>query len=151
MKHLAASAETAAVSILADLVALRSFDCEFNLDLVAYLKNRFAAVQATTTRIPFDDGTRSSLIATIEPMREGGIMLSGHTDVVPVGGQNWTSDPFMLREHGGRLYGRGTCDMKGFLAACMSLLPEMAALALSRPIHFAFSYDEELGCPAHRA
>jgi acetylornithine deacetylase len=96
--------------------------------------------------VPNADGTKSNLIATIGPAEEGGVVLSGHTDVVPVDGQPWSSEPFDLIEHDGRLYGRGTCDMKGFLALALAAAPELAAGRLSRPVHLAFSYDEEIGC-----
>jgi acetylornithine deacetylase len=86
------------------------------------------------------------LWATIGPDAPGGLVLSGHTDVVPVEGQPWTNDPFTLTARDGRLYGRGTSDMKGFIALCLALVPEMKARPLKLPIHFAFSYDEELGC-----
>ena len=84
--------------------------------------------------------------ATIGPDSGGGVILSGHTDVVPVDGQDWSSDPFVLREADGRLYGRGTCDMKGFLASCLAAVPQMTQARLRRPVHLALSYDEEVGC-----
>ena len=77
---------------------------------------------------------------------EGGVVLSGHTDVVPVDGQDWSSDPWSVIEREGRLFGRGTCDMKGFVGTALSLVPEIASARLARPIHFALSFDEEVGC-----
>jgi acetylornithine deacetylase len=98
-------------------------------------------------RVPNADGAKTNLMATIGPMVEGGIVLSGHTDVVPVDGQPWTSDPFKLTAKGdGKIYGRGTCDMKGFLALALAAVPDLAVRPLTRPIHLAFSYDEEVGC-----
>lgn len=136
----------AAIRILKDLIAFPTLSETSNLDMLAYIENLMSAHGACFTRVPHSDGSRSNLYGTIGPMVEGGVILSGHTDVVPVAGQNWQSDPFALSERDGKLYGRGTCDMKGFLAVCLSLLPKMARSSLQRPIHFAFSYDEELGC-----
>jgi acetylornithine deacetylase len=92
------------------------------------------------------DGTKADILATIGPMVEGGVILSGHTDVVPVEGQNWDTDPFKMVERNGRLFGRGACDMKGFIAVALALVPYFKSLNLKVPIYFAFSYDEELGC-----
>ena len=100
--------------------------------------------------MPTPDGQKASLFATIGPSGLGGIALSGHTDVVPVTGQAWDSDPFTLVEREGRLYGRGACDMKGFLACVLALVPAFTARALRVPIHIAFSYDEEVGCTGVR-
>lgn len=134
------------VEVLSTLVAFDTTSRNSNLDLIdwveAYLRPRgFALV-----RVPDATGAKANLIATIGPPDIPGYILSGHTDVVPVDGQTWTSDPFVLRRDGDRLYGRGACDMKGFLAVCLGLADEMAAAPLARPIHLAFSYDEEVGC-----
>ena len=91
-------------------------------------------------------GAKANLFATIGPEREGGILLSGHSDVVPVADQDWTTDPFTMVERDGRLYGRGTCDMKGFIAAAVAMAPLYAERAVERPVHFAFTHDEETGC-----
>ena len=96
--------------------------------------------------MPSPDGTKANLFATVGPMVPGGVVLSGHTDVVPVDGQAWTSDPFVLTERDGRLYGRGTCDMKGFDALVLAAVPAMLEAGLRRPVHIAMSYDEEVGC-----
>jgi acetylornithine deacetylase len=93
-----------------------------------------------------DDGSKAGLIASVGPNVTNGIVLSGHTDVVPVAGQVWCSDPFRMQERGGRLYGRGTADMKGFLAAALAMVPLFREAPLSRPVHLAFSWDEEVGC-----
>jgi len=93
-----------------------------------------------------NDGKKANLYATVGPMVEGGVVLSGHTDVVPVLGQPWDSDPFQVLEKDGRLYGRGTADMKSFLAIGLALVPVMLEKNLQKPIHFALSYDEEIGC-----
>lgn len=98
-------------------------------------------------RLTHDDtGAKANLWATLGPKDKGGVVLSGHTDVVPVDGQEWTRAPFALTEAGGRLYGRGTADMKSFVAIALALAPDMLAGRLSVPIHFAFTYDEEVGC-----
>ncbi|MEL6989328.1 MAG: acetylornithine deacetylase, partial [Bacteroidota bacterium] len=95
------------------------------------------------------EGNKASLHCRIGPEIDGGVILSGHTDVVPVEGQEWTTDPFVLTDKGdGKLYGRGSCDMKGFIACCLAVLPEMVQANLKKPIYFAFSYDEEIGCVA---
>jgi acetylornithine deacetylase len=99
--------------------------------------------------VPTADGRKASLFATIGPVGPG-IALSGHTDVVPVAGQSWDTDPFTLTERDGRLYGRGACDMKGYLACVLAMVPEFAARKLKTPIHIAFSYDEEVGCTGVR-
>jgi len=91
-------------------------------------------------------GTKANLWATLGPEVEGGIVLSGHTDVVPVADQDWSSDPFRIEERDGRLYGRGACDMKGFIACCLTMAPVLAARITDRPLHFAFTHDEETGC-----
>ncbi len=93
-----------------------------------------------------DTGSKANLFATIGPDTDGGIVLSGHSDVVPVTDQDWSSDPFQMVERDGKLFGRGTCDMKGFIAAATAMAPHYAALNPTRPIHFAFTYDEEVGC-----
>jgi len=93
-----------------------------------------------------EDGTKANLYATVGPADRPGIMLSGHTDVVPVDGQEWTADPFAVVERGGRLYGRGTADMKSFIAVVLAHVPQMVASNLRIPLNFAFSYDEEIGC-----
>ncbi|NEL81052.1 MAG: M20/M25/M40 family metallo-hydrolase, partial [Xanthomonas perforans] len=89
-----------------------------------------------------DDGRKANLYATVGPMEPGGVVLSGHSDVVPVDGQPWTSDPWRLTRRGDRLLGRGTCDMKGFLALSLALAPHVARGAMTRPLHLAISYDE---------
>lgn len=97
-------------------------------------------------RFPDATGRKVAVFATLGPMADGGVVLSGHTDVVPVAGQPWTSDPFTLRVEGGRAYGRGAVDMKGFCATALALVPEMLAAPLARPIHLLLSYDEETTC-----
>lgn len=135
------------VGILEKLIAFDTVSARSNLALINwigdYLKEHGVAVDI----VPAPDGQpKANLWATIGPQRDGGIVLSGHTDVVPVEGQPWSSDPFILRDGGDRFFGRGTSDMKGFIALCLALVPEMQKQKLTTPLHFAFSYDEELGC-----
>lgn len=134
------------IEILSNLIAFPTIAGTSNLALIDYVEQWLVAHGATCNRVPSPDGTSSNLYATIGPMVEGGIVLSGHTDVVATAGQNWSSNPFVLTEREGKLFGRGTCDMKGFLACALALVPMMRSARLKRPIHFAFSYDEELGC-----
>jgi len=137
---------TRAISVLRDLVAFDTTSRGSNLALIAHVEAMLAARGVVSKRVPNADGTKANLLATIGPNVAGGIVLSGHTDVVPVDGQPWTSDPWTLTERDGRLYGRGTCDMKSFLALSLAALPEFTSAPLKRPIHLAFSYDEEVGC-----
>ena len=132
--------------MLARLVGFPTVSSRSNLDLVDFVGNYLDDYGAVYRRIPDATGEKASLVARIGPDTEGGIVLSGHSDVVPVEGQDWSSDPFVLTERDGRLYGRGTCDMKGFCAAALSLVPEMQAAELRRPIYIALSRDEETGC-----
>ncbi|SOB96726.1 acetylornithine deacetylase [Stappia indica] len=132
--------------ILKDLVGFDTTSRNSNLALIAHVEAFFAARGIATTRVPDETGEKANLIATIGPKDVPGYVLSGHTDVVPVDGQNWTSDAFTLTERDGLLYGRGACDMKGFLACCLAKVDDMLARDLAKPIHFALSYDEEVGC-----
>jgi acetylornithine deacetylase len=134
------------VEILRDLVAFPTVSADSNLDLIAYVTTRLES-RGARLRVTRDvAGDKANVFATLGPEGDGGIVLSGHTDVVPVEGQAWSSDPFALSERGGRLYGRGSCDMKGFIAAALAFAPLYAAQTLTRPLHFAFTHDEEVGC-----
>ena len=135
-----------AIEELARLVAFDTTSRGSNLDLIAYVEERLAGLGVASTRIGNAEGTKANLLASIGPAVPGGVVLSGHTDVVPVDGQAWTSDPWVLTAKGDRLYGRGTCDMKGFLALALAAAPDFAGGAIRRPVHLAFSYDEEIGC-----
>ncbi len=115
-----------------------------NLDLIEFVENTLDDHGIESFRVPNDDDSKANLVATIGPEEPGGVILSGHTDVVPVDGQAWSRDPFDPWVADDRLYGRGTCDMKTFIAAALSAVPRMNSL--SRPIHLALSYDEEVGC-----
>ncbi|RAK64454.1 acetylornithine deacetylase [Phenylobacterium kunshanense] len=135
----------AARELLAKLVSFDTTSRDSNLSLVEWVEGYLDGLGVPHRRVPNADGTKSNLLASIGPITEGGVVLSGHTDVVPVDGQPWSSDPFVVTERDGRLYGRGTCDMKGFLALALAAAPELAKTA-QRPVHLAFSYDEEIGC-----
>ena len=134
------------LEILATLVGFDTTSRGSNLALIEYVEGELLKLGVTGRRVPNADGTKSNLFASIGPAVEGGVVLSGHTDVVPVDGQPWTSDPFVLTRRGERLYGRGTCDMKGFLDLALAAAPDLAKAPLKRPVHLAFSYDEEVGC-----
>ena len=133
------------LEILERLIAFPTISSESNRDCIDWIADYLKPLGARC-QITSDTEGKANIFATIGPDVDGGLILSGHLDVVPVAGQNWSSDPFVLREEAGLLYGRGTCDMKGFIAACLALAPEFAAAELSRPVHFAFTYDEEVGC-----
>jgi acetylornithine deacetylase len=138
---------THAIEHLARLVSFDTTSRNSNLELIEWVEAYCKPLGAVLTRVPNDDGTKTNLIASFGPLDvPGGVVLSGHTDVVPVDGQDWHSDPWTLVEKQGKLYGRGTCDMKGFGACALALAPAMAKAKLKVPIHIAMSYDEEVGC-----
>jgi acetylornithine deacetylase len=140
----------AAKDLLARLVAFDTTSHKSNLPIVGFIADYLRQHGVEATLVSTADGQKASLFATIGPAGVGGIALSGHTDVVPVDGQTWSSDPFTLVERDGRLYGRGACDMKGYLACVLAMVPEFRARNLSTPVHIAFSYDEEVGCTGVR-
>lgn len=135
-----------AQEVLEKLVSFPTVSADTNLDLVAWVEGWLSAHGLRAVRVPNSDATKSALYAVSGPLEPGGVILSGHTDVVPVEGQDWTSDPFMLTERDGRLYGRGAADMKGFDALALAALPLAAARGVKRPLMVALSYDEEIGC-----
>ena len=128
------------------LIAFPTVSRDSNLALIAYVEEVFKSLGVAATLIHSEDGRKANLWATMGPADTPGIALSAHTDVVPVEGQNWSSDPFTMTTRNGNLYGRGSADMKGFIAACLSLAHAAARRNLHTPLHFAFSYDEEIGC-----
>lgn len=132
--------------MLARLIAFPSVSTSSNLDIINFCRNWLQEHGVESHLVMSPEGDKANLYATIGPRVEGGVVLSGHTDVVPVEGQVWTSDPWTLTERDGRLYGRGTCDMKGFDALVLALVPYMVQAPLKRPVHIALSYDEELAC-----
>jgi acetylornithine deacetylase len=126
------------------LVAFPTVSRDSNLELVEFVAGYLRGHGVEAHLVASDCGRKANLYATVGPPVAGGVVLSGHTDVVPVDDQDWASDPFSVVERDGRLYGRGTCDMKGFIAIALALVPQMSELR--RPIHLALSYDEEVGC-----
>ncbi|WP_353249551.1 acetylornithine deacetylase [Salinisphaera sp. T31B1] len=134
------------VDILADLIALDTTSCRSNLALIEYVEGYLARYGVVGRRVADASGEKANLYCTIGPGDASGVMLSGHTDTVPVTGQRWRFDPFTLSAEGEHLYGRGTADMKGFLAAVLAAVPAMVGADLAVPIHLAFSHDEEVGC-----
>ncbi|MEM6538422.1 MAG: acetylornithine deacetylase [Pseudomonadota bacterium] len=134
------------VEWLRRLVAYDTTSHKSNLELIDYVESFLSHHGAECHRVYNDDQNKTNLLAILGPKVAGGVVLSGHTDVVPVDGQDWHTDPFDLTERDGRLFGRGTCDMKAFSAIGLSLVPKMAEADLKRPIIFALSYDEEVGC-----
>ena len=134
------------LEILAQLIKFPTVSRESNLPLISWIRNFLAEFGIDSHLIHNGDGSKSNLLASIGPSEAGGLVLSGHTDVVPVDGQAWSQDPFALTPRGSRLYGRGACDMKGFLAAVLAQVPNWKQSRLRRPIHLMFSYDEEVGC-----
>ena len=132
--------------ILAQLVSFPTVSHSSNLDLIDWLQTYLASHAIPTARHWNEDRTKAALLAHAGPWRTGGVVLSGHSDVVPVVGQTWSSDPFALIQRGGRLYGRGVCDMKGYVALSVWALVEAQRLGLQRPLQLALSYDEEVGC-----
>ena len=136
-------------SWLQTLVGFDTTSRNSNLNLIEHVRDALQAQGVKVQLIQSPDGAKSNLFATLpahDGSSQGGIALSGHTDVVPVDGQQWNTDPFALTAIDGKLYGRGTCDMKGFIAAGLALVPEFLAMPLAKPLHFALSYDEEVGC-----
>ena len=131
-------------SILETLVGFDTVSSRSNIDLIDWVEAYLAEHGVAATRVLGEGGRKANLFATCGPMVEGGVILSGHSDVVPVEGQDWSSDPWTLREEGGKLFGRGTCDMKGFLALALAHVPRFVTGA--KPVHLAISYDEEVGC-----
>ena len=132
--------------LIETLVGCPTVSRDSNLDLIHFVRDDLAGFGVESRIVPNEDDTKANLYATVGPYAEGGVVLSGHTDVVPVDGQPWDTDPFAVVERGGRLYGRGTSDMKSFSAIALALVPDMLARGLKRPIHLALSYDEEVGC-----
>ena len=136
--------------MLAELVRFDTTSRDGNIPLIKFVENYLDSWGIPHFRVDYEAGKKTNLFATIGPDIAGGIVLSGHTDVVPVDGQKWASNPFELSERDGRLYGRGTCDMKGFIAVALALVPQFKSANLKTPIHLALSCDEEVGCKGVR-
>jgi acetylornithine deacetylase len=145
-EHAPKDALSRALPLIERLVGFDTESSKSNLPLIEFVEDYLSQLNVPFVRVPNPSGDKAAIFATIGPMNDGGIVLSGHTDVVPVAGQSWTSDPFAVRREGTRLYGRGTCDMKGFDAICLAMVPEFQRADLKRPVHLLFSYDEEVTC-----
>ncbi|MFY0592066.1 acetylornithine deacetylase [Roseivirga sp.] len=138
-----------AEEILSKLVSFPVLGGESNLSIIHWIKDYLEKHNVEGVLVPNEEGNKASLHCRIGPAVSGGIILSGHTDVVPVEGQDWNTEPFdLIDKSDGKLYARGSCDMKGFAACCLAALPDMVKADLKKPIYFAFSYDEEIGCLA---
>ncbi|MDT4787165.1 Acetylornithine deacetylase [compost metagenome] len=138
--------ESASRVLLERLIGFATVSRDSNLELIVFIRD-YLAEQGVESELFYNpERTKANLFATIGPRDRGGIVLSGHTDVVPVEGQAWTVEPFRLTEREGRLYGRGTADMKGFIASVLAAVPAFLEQPLAMPVHLAFSYDEEVGC-----
>lgn len=146
MSHTPSVPSQHSIDMIERLIGFDTTSYRSNLHFIDFAADHLRSLGADI-RLTYDDSRgKANLFATLGPADRPGIVLSGHSDVVPVDGQDWTSDPFNVRHAENRLYGRGTADMKSFIALCLALAPDFAARRLSQPVHFAFSYDEEVGC-----
>ncbi len=134
------------LALIEKLISFDTTSRESNLELIQFIEDYLSGHGVESTRVLNEDGSKANLYATLGDASQSGIMLSGHTDVVPVDGQAWDTDPFALTQKGDKLYGRGTSDMKSFIALALAYVPKFLERGLSTPIHLAFSYDEEVGC-----
>ena len=132
------------VEMIRALVSFDTTSVKSNLPLIDFIRDYLSGYGIDSRYVLSEDGTKANLWATVGPDGPGGVVISGHTDVVPVDGQPWDSDPFKIVEKDDRLYGRGTADMKSYIAISLSLVPEMLSRPLQRPIHFALTHDEEV-------
>ncbi len=137
---------TESLEMITKLISYDTTSRYSNMELITYIQDYLTSLDIESTLVPNDDGNKASLYATVGPKDKPGVMLSGHTDVVPVDGQDWDSDPFSVIEKDGKLFGRGTSDMKSFIALVLVALPKFIERGLNTPLHLAFSYDEEIGC-----
>lgn len=144
------SMDLSALEIMTKLISFPTVSRDSNLDLIDWVESYLASHGISSTRVPNPEGNKSAIYASVGPDAPGGVVLSGHTDVVPVDGQDWSSDPWTVTERDGRYYGRGTCDMKGFDAIALWAMGQAAKLhadgKLKKPLQVALSYDEEIGC-----
>lgn len=137
---------TPSESLLDSLISFPTVSRDSNLAMIGFIRSYLGDLGIESTLTHNDERTKANLYAVFGPGKEGGVMLSGHTDVVPVDGQNWTREPFRMSLLDGRFYGRGTTDMKGFIASVLAMVSEAVKRDLKHPVHLAFSYDEEIGC-----
>lgn len=133
-------------ALMEKLISFPTVSRDSNLDLIAWVESYLTSHGVASVRVPNEDGTKAALYAHVGPHVDGGVVLSGHTDVVPVDGQAWDTDPFKVTEKDGKIYGRGTCDMKGFDALALFAVPLAIKAGIKRPLQIALSYDEEVGC-----
>lgn len=140
------SASFDSIGMLTRLVGFDTTSRNSNLDLMEFVRDYLAGYGIASEYVYDAERRKANLFATIGPADRSGLVLSGHTDVVPIDGQDWTTDPFAVTPRDGKLFGRGTCDMKGFVAVVLAMVPEIKAMPLAAPVHLAFSYDEEVGC-----
>lgn len=139
-----------AKAVLGRLIAFDSVSDSSNLPIIAFVEDYLRGHGIESRRAPNGAGDKAAILATVGPRVDGGVVLSGHTDVVPVDGQPWSSPPFELRQTSGRVYGRGACDMKGFDACVLAMAPAFRDAGLKRPVHIVLSYDEETTCLGSR-
>ena len=132
--------------LLGRLIAYDTTSTTSNLQLIDFMRNYLDDFSVNSQLVYNDDKSCANLYATIGPRDVGGVMLSGHTDVVPTSGQDWSSDPYQIKSDDRAFYGRGACDMKGFIACVLAAVPQLTSAKLLTPVHLAFSYDEEIGC-----
>lgn len=135
-----------ALEIMEKLISFPTVSHDSNLELIDWVEEYLNSHGVKSTRVPNEDGTKAAIYANVGPEVEGGVILSGHTDVVPVDGQAWDTDPFSVVEKDGKYFGRGTCDMKGFDAIALAAVPLALEQGVKRPLQIALSYDEEIGC-----
>ena len=140
------STQMTSLEMMRRLIAFDTTSRNSNLQLIDFVRDYLDGYGIKSLLVHDDSGTKANLFATIGPEDQGGICLSGHTDVVPVDGQDWHSDPWTMLEKDGKLYGRGTADMKGFVAIALAAIPRFAAANLRTPLHLLLSHDEEVGC-----
>ena len=139
-------ADRKSIELIEKLISFDTTSRESNLEIISFIQDYLNDLGIDSQLVHNEEGTKANLYATVGDANASGVMLSGHTDVVPIDGQEWDTDPFKVTRKGNRLYGRGTSDMKSFVAITLAQLPKFQARGLKTPIHLAFSYDEEVGC-----
>ncbi len=139
-------ADRKSIELIEKLISFDTTSRESNLEIISFIQDYLNDLEIDSQLVHNEEGTKANLYATVGDANASGVMLSGHTDVVPIDGQEWDTDPFKVTRKGNRLYGRGTSDMKSFVAITLAQLPKFQARGLKTPIHLAFSYDEEVGC-----
>ena len=146
MPTVPSSGDTPSLALIEKLVSFDTTSCRSSLELIDFVRDYLAEYGSNSQLVFNEERTKANLYATVGPLDRPGVLLSGHTDVVPVEGQVWATDPFRVVKRDNALYGRGTADMKSFIAIVLAFVPQMIKRNLSTPIHLALSYDEEIGC-----